>query len=164
MPGKKHNIYRRSLLIGRAGRDSLIGWQRRHAAAALYAALHGGAGALHLLPHLVADERGEGVHALPRARLHVSCLRHRAQQTWKPKEYSLNEGREEKCRLSSIVYRISSTKEEGAGGVCSKGLEHWQIGKTPLLTNPEAEFLDEIQTKVWRVSLLAIHSHLYWRI
>ncbi len=25
----------------------------------------------------------------------------------------------------------------------------------------EAEFLDEIQTKVWRVFLLAIHSHLY---
>ncbi len=27
--------------------------------------------------------------------------------------------------------------------------------------NPEAEFLDEIQTKVLRVFLLAIHSHLY---
>jgi hypothetical protein len=26
---------------------------------------------------------------------------------------------------------------------------------------PEAEFLDEIQTKVFRVSLLVIHSHLY---
>ncbi len=28
-------------------------------------------------------------------------------------------------------------------------------------TNPEAEFLNEIQTKVFRVYLLAIHSHLY---
>ncbi len=27
--------------------------------------------------------------------------------------------------------------------------------------NPEAEFLDEIQRKVLRVFLLAIHSHLY---
>jgi hypothetical protein len=27
--------------------------------------------------------------------------------------------------------------------------------------NPEDEFLDEIQTKVLRVSLLAIHRHLY---
>jgi hypothetical protein len=26
---------------------------------------------------------------------------------------------------------------------------------------PEAEFLDEIQTKVIRVFLLAIHSHIY---
>jgi hypothetical protein len=26
---------------------------------------------------------------------------------------------------------------------------------------PEAEFLDEIQTKVLRVFILAIHSHLY---
>jgi hypothetical protein len=30
-----------------------------------------------------------------------------------------------------------------------------------LLSGPEAEFLDEIQTKVLRVFLLAIHSHLY---
>ncbi len=28
-------------------------------------------------------------------------------------------------------------------------------------STPEAEFLDEIQTKVWRVYLLAIHRHLY---
>ncbi len=28
-------------------------------------------------------------------------------------------------------------------------------------SRPEAEFLDEIQTKVLRVFLLAIHSHLY---
>jgi hypothetical protein len=27
--------------------------------------------------------------------------------------------------------------------------------------NPEAEFVDEIQTKVLRVFLLAFHSHLY---
>jgi hypothetical protein len=30
-----------------------------------------------------------------------------------------------------------------------------------LESTPEAEFLDEIQTKVLRVFLLAIHSHLY---
>jgi hypothetical protein len=35
---------------------------------------------------------------------------------------------------------------------CSKGPLH--------LSNPEAQFLDEIQTKVLRVFLLAIHSHL----
>ncbi len=29
---------------------------------------------------------------------------------------------------------------------------------------PEAVFLDVIGTKVLRVILLAIHSHLYWRI
>jgi hypothetical protein len=29
------------------------------------------------------------------------------------------------------------------------------------LRQPEAEFLDEIQTRVFRVFLLAIHSHLY---
>ena len=28
-------------------------------------------------------------------------------------------------------------------------------------TNPEAEFLDKIQTKVFRVFLLVIHGHLY---
>ncbi len=27
--------------------------------------------------------------------------------------------------------------------------------------SPEAEYMDEIQTKAWRVFLLAIHSHLY---
>jgi hypothetical protein len=32
---------------------------------------------------------------------------------------------------------------------------------TYLVVNPEAEFLDEIQTKVLRVFLLVIHSHLY---
>jgi hypothetical protein len=29
------------------------------------------------------------------------------------------------------------------------------------MTNPEAEFLEEIQTKVLRVFHLVIHSHLY---
>ncbi len=29
------------------------------------------------------------------------------------------------------------------------------------VVSPEAEFLDEIQTKVFRVFLIAIHSHLY---
>jgi hypothetical protein len=33
--------------------------------------------------------------------------------------------------------------------------------KTWRAEDPEAEFLDEIQTKVLRVFLLAIHSHLY---
>jgi hypothetical protein len=41
----------------------------------------------------------------------------------------------------------------------------WTLPPMPSLPNPlhfpEAEFLDEIQTKVLRVSLLAIHSHLY---
>jgi hypothetical protein len=32
---------------------------------------------------------------------------------------------------------------------------------SPLGSSPEAEFLDEIQTKVFRVFLVAIHSHLY---
>jgi hypothetical protein len=35
---------------------------------------------------------------------------------------------------------------------------NWLQNKT---VAPEAEFLDEIQTKVFRVFLLVIHSHLY---
>jgi hypothetical protein len=35
------------------------------------------------------------------------------------------------------------------------------VGPGPWLNCPEAEFLDEIQTKVLIVFLLAVHSHLY---
>jgi hypothetical protein len=35
------------------------------------------------------------------------------------------------------------------------------VGGNMTFPPPEAEFLDEIQTKVLRVFLLAIHSHLY---
>jgi hypothetical protein len=33
--------------------------------------------------------------------------------------------------------------------------------RTSMFASTEAEFLDQIQTKVWRVFLLVIHSHLY---
>jgi hypothetical protein len=36
---------------------------------------------------------------------------------------------------------------------------HWNIRL--LLARPEVEFLEEIQTEVLRVFLLAIHRHLY---
>jgi hypothetical protein len=38
---------------------------------------------------------------------------------------------------------------------------HEQINKTSTPETSESEFLDEIQTKVLRVFLLALHSHLY---
>jgi hypothetical protein len=38
--------------------------------------------------------------------------------------------------------------------------EKFYLGQSRKKT-PEAEFLDEIQTKVLRVFLLAIHRHLY---
>jgi hypothetical protein len=45
-------------------------------------------------------------------------------------------------------------ESRGGGGGVRKN-PRWEEG------NPEAEFLDEIQTKVLKVSPLAIHRHIY---
>ncbi len=42
-----------------------------------------------------------------------------------------------------------------------KGIQRRKFTQTEESLNTEAEFLDVIRTKVFRVVLLAIHSHLY---
>jgi hypothetical protein len=73
------------------------------------------------------------------------------------------------CSTISLaeLYALShtlKTKQEiyYTGSIATYYLElQWAIRKMSLITAPEAEFLDEIQTNILRVFLLAIYSQLY---